>query len=68
MPASTQKTISLPFYIFITLLLGVLATVTVVAMVPQSLALALACAGVFAAHMGLYWFNLKGTRDSFRWW
>ena len=68
MPASTQKTISLPFYLFITLLLSALAVTTVLAMGRQNPAQALACAGLFAVHIGLYWFNLKGTRTSLRWW
>lgn len=68
MPASTQKTISLPFYIFITLLLSALAVTTVLAMGRQNPTQAIACAGLFAVHIALYWFNLKGTRTSFRWW
>jgi NarL family two-component system sensor histidine kinase YdfH len=60
--------IGFPFYIFITLLLGVIAAISLrdlltVGAIPY----AILCALLFAAHITLYWLNMKRFQSE-RWW
>ena len=65
---SKSDFISLPFYIFITLLLGGLGVVTAVALWQAGgLMLTWPVALLFIVHIGLYWLNIRWPK-SMRWW
>lgn len=65
---TSRRYIGLPFYIFITLLLGALGiTVMVSLWRAGDLARAWMVAPLFVAHIGLYWQNLKDDRSK-AWW
>lgn len=54
-----DKFVGLPFYIFISLLLGTLGVISVLAILRSNTPLAaLFCAVLFLVHIGLYWANL----------
>lgn len=65
---TSRRYIGLPFYIFITLLLGALGIIVMVSLWRAGdLARAWMVAPLFVAHIGLYWQNLKDDRSK-AWW
>lgn len=64
-----EKFIGLPFYIFITILLG---SIGIMGFYTNCKAdqptLAVFCAILIAAHLGLYWLNLRQFHRQRRWW
>lgn len=69
MTMQTKKQfIGLPFYVFISLLLGVIAAIGLKDLWNAgATAYAAACAVLFLLHVGLYWLNLMQF-ESLRWW
>lgn len=60
--------IGFPFYIFITLLLGVIATISLRDLLAAGATrYAILCALLFAVHVALYWLNMKRFQSE-RWW
>lgn len=60
--------IGFPFYVFITLLLGVIATFSLRDLLAEgAISYAILCAILFAAHIALYWLNMKQFQSE-RWW
>jgi len=60
--------VGFPFYVFITLLLGVIAAISLRDLLTAgATAYAILCALLFAVHIALYWFNMKQFQSE-RWW
>ena len=60
--------IGFPFYVFITLLLGVIAVISLRDLLAGgATAYAILCVSLFAAHIALYWLNMKQFQSE-RWW
>ena len=60
--------IGFPFYVFITILLGVIAVISLRNLLAEgAIPYAILCALLFAVHIALYWLNMKQFQSE-RWW
>jgi NarL family two-component system sensor histidine kinase YdfH len=64
-----KQFVGFPFYIFISLLLGMIAAIGLRSLWTSGETTYFAvCAVLFFAHIGLYWFNLLMQLENLRWW
>ena len=66
-PDAIGQGIAQPFYIFLTLLLGVIATATAQALWASG-GLLILVMGLYCAHAGLYWLNFALKNKKKLWW